>query len=93
MIVLLNPHPHRNMKTVYGQVFFPFPRPLRVRSGQSVALRIAAKFIESDYVWSWITKHLSSADDGNLLTRFKQSSALAKPFPLHPDGAPPAVVQ
>jgi hypothetical protein len=79
-----------NMQTVYGQVFFPFLRPLRVRRGQSIVLRITAKFIENDYVWSWITQH--SADKGNLLSRFKQSSALAMPFPLHPDGAPPPAV-
>ena len=78
-----------NMHTVYGQVFFPFPRPVRGRRGQSIVLRITAKFIESDYVWSWITQH--SAGNGNPLGRFKQSSALATPFPLHPDGAPPAV--
>ena len=40
---------------VYGQAFFPFPRPVDVSEGERVNVRMRADFVQNDYVWSWTT--------------------------------------
>jgi protein arginine N-methyltransferase 1 len=40
---------------IYGQGFFPFPRPVQVSEGERINLRLRADLVENDYVWSWTT--------------------------------------
>ena len=40
---------------IYGQGFFPFPRPVPVSEGERIHLRLRADLVEADYVWSWTT--------------------------------------
>ncbi|MFN2407651.1 MAG: 50S ribosomal protein L11 methyltransferase [Pyrinomonadaceae bacterium] len=40
---------------IYGQGFFPFPRPVAVTEGERVNLKLRADLVEDDYVWSWTT--------------------------------------
>jgi protein arginine N-methyltransferase 1 len=40
---------------IYGNGFFPFPRPVEVREGDRVELKLRADLVESDYVWTWAT--------------------------------------
>ncbi|HVF21489.1 MAG TPA: class I SAM-dependent methyltransferase [Pyrinomonadaceae bacterium] len=40
---------------IYGQGFFPFPRPVQVTEGERIHVRLRADLIEDDYVWSWTT--------------------------------------
>lgn len=40
---------------IYGNGFFPFPRPVAVREGEGVAVRIRADLVQDDYVWTWDT--------------------------------------
>jgi protein arginine N-methyltransferase 1 len=40
---------------IYGQGFFPFPRPVSLSEGERVTLRLRADLVEGDYVWSWTT--------------------------------------
>jgi protein arginine N-methyltransferase 1 len=41
---------------IYGQGFFPFPRPMPVSAGERINLRLRADLVEDDYVWSWDTE-------------------------------------
>jgi protein arginine N-methyltransferase 1 len=40
---------------IYGQGFFPFPRPVDVSEGERINVRLRADLVEDDYVWSWDT--------------------------------------
>ena len=40
---------------IYGQGFFPFPRPIYVTEGERISLRLRADLVEDDYVWQWDT--------------------------------------
>ena len=40
---------------IYGNGFFPFPRPVEVREGERVAVKIRADLVQDDYVWTWDT--------------------------------------
>ena len=40
---------------IYGNGFFPFPRPLEVREGEHTEVRLRADLVENDYVWTWAT--------------------------------------
>ncbi|HJT66857.1 MAG TPA: class I SAM-dependent methyltransferase [Pyrinomonadaceae bacterium] len=40
---------------VYGNAFFPFPRPVKVKKGERVAVKLRADLVQDDYVWSWTT--------------------------------------
>lgn len=42
-------------ETVYGNGFFPFSRPVAVREGERVAVKLRADLVQSDYVWRWDT--------------------------------------
>jgi type I protein arginine methyltransferase len=40
---------------IYGNGFFPFPRPVEVREGERVEAKLRADLVEGDYVWTWDT--------------------------------------
>lgn len=40
---------------IYGQGFFPFPRPVWVTEGERISLRLRADLVDDDYVWKWDT--------------------------------------
>ena len=40
---------------IYGTGFFPFPRPVEVREGERVDVKVRADFVKGDYVWTWDT--------------------------------------
>ena len=42
-------------RMIYGQGFFPFSQPIRVSKAIRIDLRLAAKFVQDDYVWRWDT--------------------------------------
>jgi hypothetical protein len=42
-------------RMIYGQGFFPFSQPVEVLEGNRIDLRLAAKFVQDDYVWRWDT--------------------------------------
>jgi type I protein arginine methyltransferase len=46
---------------IYGQGFFPFPRPVPVTEGECIKLRLRADLIADDYVWCWDTNFPSQA--------------------------------
>jgi protein arginine N-methyltransferase 1 len=40
---------------IYGNGFFPFPRPVELREGEHVAVKLRADMVQDDYVWTWDT--------------------------------------
>jgi protein arginine N-methyltransferase 1 len=63
---------------IYGQAFFPWPHPVRLAPGDTVALRMSAVLVGEDYVWTWetrITPELLGAPKAN----FRQSTFLGIP--------------
>jgi protein arginine N-methyltransferase 1 len=42
-----------NAALIYGQAFFPWERPVQVRSGDPLSLRLRADVVGDGYLWSW----------------------------------------
>ena len=61
---------------VYGNAFFPFPRPVEVEKGESVAVKLRADLVRDDYVWSWTT------DFTDQRIGFEQSTFFSVPLSL-----------
>jgi type I protein arginine methyltransferase len=61
-------------RMIYGQGFFPFSQPVEVSEGHRIDLRLAAKFVQDDYVWRWDT------DFKDQKTSFKQSTFYGVPL-------------
>lgn len=59
-------------RMIYGQAFFPFSEPVTISEGDRIELRLAAKFIQGDYVWRWDTRFPN--------TSFKQSTLYGVPL-------------
>jgi protein arginine N-methyltransferase 1 len=67
-------------KTVYGSLFFPWPQPVPLEPGQSVAVNLEAKLIEEDYVWRWTTQIEPHDGSGASLIHFEQSQLAGEVF-------------
>ena len=65
-------------RMIYGQGFFPFLQPVEVSEGDRIELRLAAKFVQDDYVWRWDTDFFEGADRARI--SFKQSSFFGVPL-------------
>lgn len=61
-------------RMIYGQGFFPFSQPVEVSEGSRIDLRLAAKFVQDDYVWRWDT------DFPDQKRSFKQSTFYGVPL-------------
>lgn len=61
-------------RMIYGQGFFPFSQPVRVSEGDRIELRLAAKFVQDDYVWRW------DSDFVDQKASFKQSTFYGVPL-------------
>jgi SAM-dependent methyltransferase len=57
---------------IYGTGLFPFTRPVEILEGEQIKLRLAADFVQNDYVWRWDTDFQK--------TSFKQSSFYGVPL-------------
>jgi len=57
---------------IYGAGLFPFPAPVQVSKGDRIKLRLAADFVQNDYVWRWDTDFPK--------TRFTQSTFYSVPL-------------
>jgi protein arginine N-methyltransferase 1 len=40
---------------IYGAGLFPFPRPVEIREGERVEIKLRADLVNGDYVWRWDT--------------------------------------
>ncbi len=72
---------------VYRQTFFPFLRPVTLRSGDLVDVDLQAIKVKGDYVWRWTTSIRGASGEN---TRFEQSTfygALLSPSNLRRQAA------
>jgi type I protein arginine methyltransferase len=60
-------------ETIYGSLFFPWRRPAPLVVGQTVRVCLAAKLVESDYVWRWTTRIEPLEGSGGSPIHFEQS--------------------
>ena len=65
---------------IYGNGFFPFSEPVEIKEGDRIALRLAARMVEDDYVWRWDTDVFSANDRTHPKVSFKQSTFLGVPL-------------
>jgi len=70
--VTLSNHPGAPT-TIAGQLYFPWPEPVALQSGDCVEARIRARLIGDDYVWAWDTDVRPTAMPGVPQT-FRQST-------------------
>ena len=61
-------------RMIYGQGFFPFSQPVAISEGDRIQLRLAADFVQDNYVWRWDTDFM----DGK--AGFKQSTFYGVPL-------------
>ena len=60
-------------ETIYGSLFFPWTRPVPLIAGQTVCASLAAKLMESEYVWRWTTRIEPIEEPGASLIHFEQT--------------------
>jgi len=63
----------------YNRMFFPWPEEMVLAPGDTVEVRLEARLIDVDYVWSWDSVVRSA--QGLERVRFEQSSVLDRPLP------------
>ena len=64
-------------RMIYGQGFFPFSEPVELSEGDRIELRLAAKFMQDDYVWRWDTDF---TDGDRMKASFRQSTFYGVPL-------------
>ena len=64
-------------RLIYGQGFFPFSQPVEVSEGDRIELRLAANFVQDNYVWRWDTDFI---DRERVKASFKQSTFYGVPL-------------
>lgn len=61
-------------RMIYGQGFFPFSQPVQISEGDRIELRLAADFVQDNYVWRWDTDFIDQK------VSFKQSTFYGVPL-------------
>jgi protein arginine N-methyltransferase 1 len=46
--------------TVYPTLFFPWPEPVRLDSGDRVGVQLDGRLMRQDYIWTWTTRIVDS---------------------------------
>ena len=64
-------------RMIYGQGFFPFSQPVQVAENDRIELRLAADFVQDNYVWRWDTNFI---DQDRVKASFKQSTFYGVPL-------------
>ena len=67
-------------RTVYGQLFLPWLKPIQVEKEDKIHLQLHADLIDQDYVWRWETTIPATAEHPE--THFVQSTFQGKVFSL-----------
>ena len=62
---------------LYGQGFFPFPRPVELHPGDELEVSLEARWVRQDYMWRWQTTVEGVSGDR---LRFDQSNWHAMPL-------------
>ena len=61
---------------IYGSVFFPFPEPVELKTGDRITVKMRTDPVGDDYVWRWSTT-IERASAGVPALEFTQSTFLA----------------
>jgi protein arginine N-methyltransferase 1 len=67
-------------ESIYGQGLFPFSHPVAVSEGDRIDVRLAADFVNNDYVWRWETDFFAAGGGGEPATSFRQSTFFGVPL-------------
>jgi protein arginine N-methyltransferase 1 len=65
---------------IYGTVFFPWPEPVALATGDLVTVELAARLVADDYIWSWKTSVLDRGDPSAEKAVFSQSTFFGAPI-------------
>jgi protein arginine N-methyltransferase 1 len=65
---------------IYGSAFFPWPEPVVLDAGDSVAVAFRADPVGDDYVWRWDSRVFGPGQFGQIKASFKQSTFFAMPL-------------
>jgi len=71
-----------NPAKVYGRSFFPWSRPVELKEGDQVNVRLEARLVGGDYVYRWETTIRSSSEPRQIKARFNQSTFYGEPLSL-----------
>jgi len=66
--------------TLYPTLFFPWPAPVALEPGDVVTVDIEARFVRSDYIWSWKTQVSVGDDASRQKADFNQSTFFGMPL-------------
>jgi protein arginine N-methyltransferase 1 len=67
---------------IFGQVFFPWSRPVALEPSDEVAVSIRAALVETNYVWTWSTRISARGGSGRPKASFDQTTFRAAPLSL-----------
>jgi protein arginine N-methyltransferase 1 len=65
---------------IYGTIFFPWPAPMTIASGDVVTVALEARLVRDDYIWNWKTDVLAHGPAGVSTAAFAQSTFLGAPL-------------
>src|SRR5262249_37560661 len=71
-----------NPAKVYGRSFFPWSRPVELKVGDQIDVRIEARLVGNDYWYRWETTIKSNAEPRQDKARFNQSTFYGEPLSL-----------
>lgn len=67
---------------IYGQAFFPWPKPVDLEPDDQVCFRMKANLIKDEYIWRWETTIRAGERKREVKARFRQSSLNGYPLSL-----------
>jgi protein arginine N-methyltransferase 1 len=61
-------------RALYGQCFFPLPAPVPIEIGDTIAIRLQARLVGTEYVWRWDTTIRSAGQLAQLKACHRQTT-------------------
>ena len=68
---------------IYGNVFFPWLRPVSLRAGDRLSIHLRADLVGGKYVWQWGTEVFDGENAEKRKAEFKQSTFFSTPLSLN----------
>jgi protein arginine N-methyltransferase 1 len=65
---------------IYGSAFFPWPTPVALAAGDTVAVALRANLVGEDYVWRWDSRIFGQGSPGQVRAQFQQSTFAGVPL-------------
>ena len=67
-------------KTIFGQGFFPWSKPVPLDLGDTVSVSLRADLIGDEHIWRWDTRVLDPGDSKQIRADFRQSTFFGAPL-------------